>query len=323
MSQANNVLGFVKLIISSSEKKATEANMTMEQKKEYINKRLFEHFEKAGMKMDAILPIYEEAYPDFLQDDFVQYVIAHTSNTDIIFGEKLKIEKKLEKISARLAEIDKQLGTEENLSAFELRFRGFQQHESPINTKINQIKKKYQLPVDTIKAKRGQTISQEQLQEYADLIAEMVDSSSSVEELYVMAKEQIGFFDGMGDAYEEELRKRAPELFEHIDALVKGEVGSVMDEKQKLEDEKSELQELQFGFSDMCRKYDTRLPANLRGTAQERQQREESERRRKQQEAEEKRRRERETEERRRREEDRRCSESSCGGGGGCGGGGC
>lgn len=35
MEQGNNMQGFLKLIISSSEKKATEGNMTLEQKKEY------------------------------------------------------------------------------------------------------------------------------------------------------------------------------------------------------------------------------------------------------------------------------------------------
>lgn len=319
MEQGNNMQGFLKLIISSSEKKATEGNMTPEQKKEYINKRVFEYFERSGMRIETMLPIYKEVYPEFVQEDFMQYVVEHTSNQDIIFEEKLKVEKKLEKISSRVAEINKQLGVDENLSDFDLMFRGFQQHESPISAKINQVKKKYELPTDTIKPKRGQNMSEEQMQEYVDLIAEMVDSSSSVEELYEMAKDQIGFFAGMGDSYEDELRKKSPELFEYIDTLVKGEVGSAMEEKQKLEEEKQELKKLEAGFINMCKKYDTRLPANLRGTAEVRKQREENERRKKQQEAEEKRRREREAEERRRRESEDRRSDSGCGGGGGCG----
>lgn len=326
MKEENNILGFVKLIIKSSEKKATNDNMTNEQTKDYINRRLYEHFEKTGAKIEEILPIYEEAYTEFSRDDFMQYVIAHTSNTDIIWGEKLKIEKKLEKISSRIAEINKQLGTEENLSEFDLRFMGFQQHKSSINAKIEEVKKKYSLPIEVIKSKRGQTISEEHLQEYSDLIAEMVDSCSSVEELYEMAKEQIGFFDGMGEVYEEELRKKSPELFEYIDSLIKGEVGSVMEEKQKLEDEKSELQKLQSGFLDMCKKYDKRLPEELRGTAQERQQREENERRMQREQEERK-----AKEEQRRRveqeriwrreieEQQRRSEEGGCGGGPGCG----
>lgn len=296
MEQGNNMQGFLKLIISSSEKKATEANMTLKQKKEYINKRLFEYFERNSMRIETMLPIYKEVYPEFVQEDFMQYVVEHTSNQDIIFEEKLKVEKKLEKISSRVAEINKQLGVDENLSDFDLMFRGFQQHESPISAKINQVKKKYELPTDTIKPKRGQNISAEQMQEYVDLIVEMVDSSSGVEELYEMAKEQIGFFVGMGDLYEDELRKKAPELFEYIDTLVKGEVGSAMEEKQKLEEEKQELKELEAGFINMCKKYDTRLSPNLRGTAEERKQREENERRRREDSS----------------------SDSGCSGGGGC-----
>ena len=321
MEQTNNLLAFVKLIITSSEKRANELKITEEQKKEYINKRLFEHFEKSGKKMEEMLPIYEEAYPEFSKDDFTQYVIDHTSNIDIIYSEKLKIEKKMNKISARISEIDNQLGTEENLSAIELRFRNFQQHQSPINAKISQIKMKYQLPIDIIRAKNKGELTSEQLQEYIDLISEMVESSASVEELYVMAKEQIQFFSGMGEEYEKELKKRSPELFEYIEKMINSEIGSLIDEKQKLEDEKEELKKLQAGFLQMFRKYDTRLPANLRGTEQERQQREENERRKRH---EEERRREarrrKQLEEERRREartrEETTYYESSCGGGG-------
>ena len=313
MKKENDIIEFLKLIISSSKKKAIEGNMTPEQKKEYINKRLFEYFERSSMKVATLFPIYKKVYPEFVKEDFMQYVIEHTSNQDIIFKEKLKVEKKLEKISSRIAGINKQLGIDENLSDFDLMFRKFQQHKSPISTKIDQIKKKYELPTDTIKPKSGQDISVGQMQEYVDLIAEMVDSSSSVEGLYEMAKSQIGFFVGMGDSYEDELRKKSPELFEYIDTLVKGEVGAVMEEKQKLEEEKEELKKLEAGFINMCKKYDRRLPENLRGTAEERKE---------YQEAEEKRRRkiEREAEERRRQERIASCSDS---GGGGCGGGGC
>ena len=318
MGQINNMQGFIKLIISSSEKKAIEVNMTPEEKKEYINKKLYEYFERSGMRIETMLPIYKEVYPEFIQEDFMQYVVEHTYNQDIIFEEKLKVEKKLKRISDRVAEINKQLGVEENLSDFDLMFREFQQHESPIIQKINQVKKKYELPTDTIKPKRGQNINEEQMQEYIDLIAEMVDSSPTVKELYEMAKDQIGFFVGMGDLYEEELRKKSPELFAYIDTLIEDEAKAVIEEKQKLEEEKRELKKLETGFINMCKKYDERLPEKLRGTAEEREEREE-ELRIKQQEIEEKRRR-REIEEMMRREQND-CSESSCGGSGGCGGG--
>ena len=74
MEQRNNMQGFLKLIISSSEKKATESNMTPEQKKEYINKRLFEYFERSGMSIETMLPTYKEVYPEFVQEDFMQYL---------------------------------------------------------------------------------------------------------------------------------------------------------------------------------------------------------------------------------------------------------
>lgn len=165
------------------------------------------------MRIETMLPIYKEVYSEFSQEDFMQYVVEHTSNQDIIFEEKLKVEKKLEKISSRVAEINKQLGVDENLSDFDLMFREFQQHESPISAKINQVKKKYELLTDTIKPKRGQNMSEEQIQEYVDLIAEMVDSSSSVEGLYEMAKNQIGFFVGMGDSYGKRSTKTRIEAF--------------------------------------------------------------------------------------------------------------
>lgn len=322
MNQGNNMQGFLKLIISSSEKKATEANMTPEQKKEYINKKLFEYFERNDMRIETILPIYKEVYSEFVQEDFMKYVIEHTSNQDIIFQEKLKVEEKLEKISSRVAQIERlEFGV--GISEFDLIFKGIKQDKFSISAKINQIKKKYELPTDTIKPKRGQNISEEQMQEYVDLIVQMVDSSSGVEELYEMAKEQIVFFVGMGDSYEDELRKKSPELFEYIDTLVKDEVRLAMEEEQKLEEEeqkleeekrkleeeKQELKKLEAGFINMCKKYDTRLPENLRGTAEERKQREEIKRRKTQQEAEEKRRREREI------EEEGNCSNSDSSGG--------
>ena len=104
MKKENDIIEFLKLIISSSKKKAIEGNMTPEQKKEYINKRLFEYFERSSMKVETLFPIYKKVYPEFVKEDFMQYVIEHTSNQDIIFKEKLKEEEKLEKISSRICQ---------------------------------------------------------------------------------------------------------------------------------------------------------------------------------------------------------------------------
>ena len=312
MNQKNNVLAFVKLIINNSEKNSAKSNMTKEQKKEYIYKRLFEYFERGGMKLDEIIPIYQEAYQDFIKEDFIQYVITHTSNTDIVFEEKLKLEKKIEKISDEIDKINIQLGGNDSFSDFEKRFRRYQQERTTIDEKIEQIKKKYQLSANMIGTKYGLSLRSEQLQEYIELIEDMVNGSSSVEELYTMAKEQIVFFSGMGTLYEKELRKRSPKLFEYIDSLIQNEVAPLMEQKQRLEQRKKELVKLKVGLSEICAKYDKRLPTELRGTKQEREQRKENERRK--------------AEERRRQEERmdyyRRYDSGGCGSSG-CGGGGC
>lgn len=187
MNQTTDLLRDVNLIIKTCERKATEDNMIEQQKKDYINEILMRYLEKTTRNarfhnydnMERILPIYEEAYSDFSREEFVRYVLTHTSNADIIFEEKLKIEKRLNEIYERIACIDGSLRSEENL------------------------------------------------------------------------------------------RKSSPEIFENIDTAIGSEIYFALN-KQRLEEEKRALQELEKGLLDICKKFDTRLPISLKGTKEQR-----------------------------------------------------
>ena len=47
----NNTKQFIELIVKTSNKKAEKENMTDEQKNEYINEKLFNHFEKNKIRL--------------------------------------------------------------------------------------------------------------------------------------------------------------------------------------------------------------------------------------------------------------------------------
>ena len=189
MKQSNEQVREVKLIIRICEEKATKDNMTEQQKKDYIYKILMNYLENnviSGARntkyydnMKKIIPVYEKVYPDFSKEEFVRYVLTHTSNADIIFEEKLKLEKRLSELDERIASIDYSLSSEEDL------------------------------------------------------------------------------------------RESSPDVFEDIDATIGSEIYFAIN-KQRLEEEKRTLQELKKGFSDICEKYDKRLPISLRGTKEQR-----------------------------------------------------
>lgn len=122
MNQTNDLVKDVKLIIKTCERKATEANMTEQQKKDYINKVLMEYAENnlkifywSKDKMKEFISTCESAYSEFSKDEFFRYVMFHTSNTDIIFNEKLRIEEMLKIIAKRIAEIKSTLKIENSL----------------------------------------------------------------------------------------------------------------------------------------------------------------------------------------------------------------
>lgn len=135
-------------------------------------------------------------------------------------------------------------------------------------------------------------VSEEEEVAHINLISAMIDSSSSVEELYKKVKNQLKVSPDARYIYARELRKKAPEFFDYIENLKQKVIQKHYDERnsmkqsqmkenkgQSLEDEQTELKKLEAGFIDMCKKYDKRLPYEYRGTAEERQKRAEEEKR--------------------------------------------
>ena len=179
----------VKSIIRICEQKAAKDNMTEQQKKDYIYKILMRYIENEAISdsrytkkydnMKKIIPVYEKAYSDFSKEEFVRSVLTHTSNADIIFEEKLKLEKRLREFDERIASIDYSLSSEKDL------------------------------------------------------------------------------------------RESSPDVFENIDTTIGSEIYFAIN-KQRLEEEKRTLQELKMGLTDICEKYDKRLPISLRGTKEQR-----------------------------------------------------
>ena len=126
MEKKNNQIG---LVIKMCEQRAERDNMAPEQKRVYINDTLMKYLERymeekgrkgknvylADYNMEQIIQLYEETWTDFSKDEFLKYLISHTSNEVIIFNEKKKIEKKLGEIDKRIAEIDKVLGCKEEI----------------------------------------------------------------------------------------------------------------------------------------------------------------------------------------------------------------
>lgn len=80
MNLSNNEI-FFSALIGEYEKKASECNMSPEQKKDYITKKLFEYYErnykKTSLKYTDIASICKEACPEFDKEGFFKYLI-HT-----------------------------------------------------------------------------------------------------------------------------------------------------------------------------------------------------------------------------------------------------
>ena len=251
---------FLKMIVKSGEKKAKETNMTDEEKREHINRRLFEYFERNNMDeiSEDLLKEYEEVYPEFSKDDFVKYVVSHTKNQKVIFAEKIKVEEKIDKIEKEMYNSKRELGIGMIV----------QKGDKPkyLFEKIEQIQEKYKICANEV-----EKLTEEQIQENIDIIQQMVDTYNEPEELHNIAKKQVVFFNGMGDKYQEILKEKSPEYKKYIEESLEKELRFYNDKKAKLKDKLRQLEQLKKGFEDcIINVYDARLDEKYKGDKKER-----------------------------------------------------
>lgn len=251
---------FLKMIVKSGEKKAKETNMTDEEKKEHITRRLFEYFERNNMDeiSEDLVKEYEEVYPEFSKDYFVKYVISHTKNQKVIFNEKIKLEEKINKIEKEIYNNKRELGIGMIV----------QKGDKPkyLFEKIEQIQEKYK-----ICANEDEKLNEEQIQENLDVIQQMINIYNNPEELHDIAKKQVGFFKGMGDDYQEILKEKSPEYKKYVEESLEKELRFYNNKKLEIENKLEELEQLKKGFEDcITNVYDTKLDEKYKGSKDER-----------------------------------------------------
>ncbi len=263
----NTDIDFIKIIIDNAEKKFEKEE---DKKSGYINKNLYQFYEAKGMKLNEAIKLFKQIYPEFSKEEFMDYVVDHTSDTDIIYNEKLKLEEKINRINWQIIQLDAELGIENERTAFTLKHRT----TPTIKEKIEKIKEKYDFSTDIIEAEEGQELSEDEIQEYTEIIEAMVESSSNVKELYKLAKEQMKFFDGMGELYTQILDEKSQEFKQYIDYLgsvEKKELKEVNQQKEKFEKQRNELVELKDGLQKCIdKRYDPKLEEERRGTKKDR-----------------------------------------------------
>lgn len=265
----------IKAIVSINVKKILKTNMALKEKEELINNLLLQFYKISWGNLKAYLHIFKEIYVDFSQEIFFVYVLNNISDINIIFNMKRIVEKELKEISGEIFEIDEKLegyggiNATKELSEIDIKFNQLMQIQ-PMKEKINKIKSKYKLPIYKIKPKKDEILTDMQIQEYMDQISEMIKNHPNMEDLYKIAKEQITDFSGLGELYENELRKRVPQLFEYIDSLMKDELDLIMKEKQELIAKKQNLKEMEVKYKDILKKCDNKLPDEDKGTLEER-----------------------------------------------------
>ena len=251
---------FVNMIVRSAEQIAKEKNMEDKDKAEYINKRLFEHFERNGIdEIDKkIIYIYKKAYPNFSEDEFTKYAINNTKNTNVIFNEKLKLEDKIEQINKEIKHYKKELGI---FPKYQQQQEKEENQDKYLYKKIENIKEKY-----SMKAEETEKLSDEQIEENIKLIEEMINSCESEESLYKTAKEQIAYFNGMGESYNKTLREKSPELNKYIEEKLEEELAPLQKKEEKYKKDIQYLTELKKGFEECIKKvYDPKLEKERRG----------------------------------------------------------
>lgn len=246
----NRTQQFIKIIIKTSNKKAENENMTDEQKKEYINKKLFDHFEKDKMSLDEAMKLYGNEYTGFSKDEFKNYVIKNTKRKEILIEEKENVEKKIKQIDWNILQKDRELG-KENMSSFEMSCIS----SKPISMQIEEVNSKYKIP-----GENTSNLKEEELKDYIDLIDEMIEEYPDVKDLHEMAREQAAYFSDMGEKYQETIKEKSSEYAEYIDGSIKKEMESILKQKNKIEQEKEELIKLKEGLVQCIEKlYDPRL----------------------------------------------------------------
>ncbi len=245
---------FLRLIINSCEKKAKEENMTSEEKKEYINRRLFEHFERNGIDeiSDDLVKIYKKVYPEFSRDDFAKYVVLHTKNKEVIFNEKIRLMKKIEKIDDEIYKSNRELGLGIYIQK--------EDRNKYLFGKIEQVKGKYEINPNS-----DEKLTQEQIQENIEIIQEMVDAYEEPKQLHQVARQQMNFFTGMKD-YQDILKEKSPEYEMYVAEELKKEITPLKNREKQLKNRIKELKELKDGFKDCITNiYDPLLDRDKRG----------------------------------------------------------
>ena len=268
MDRGNCMFKFVQLLIARGKKNRKEANWTEKQEKAFVYDILMRHFEKTEWKKDEIFHIYEKTYSGFSSDEFFQYVIEHTTNSGILFEEKLKVEARMQEISEEISKIDEGIEEKE---------KGIHKHIELLDKRLDEIKKKYKIPFEKIS---GSANEKEEM-EYLEILQDLINNSSSVEEVYEMLRGNITQFSGMGykiplflKAYYPQLNRQ---LYEYIELLVNRESKPILEERkrnegeiEKIKNAKKELEEEFARLDQIYKKYDERLPAKLQGTQEDR-----------------------------------------------------
>ena len=241
---------FVGLIIKTSDKKAERENMTEEQKKEYINEKLFNHFEKNKMRLDEAVRLYKKEYKEFSKEDFKNYAIKNTKRKEILIEEKENVEQKIKKLDWYISQKDRELG-KENMSSFEMSCI----LSKPISIQIEEVNSKYKIPCGN-----KTNLKEEELQDYIDLIDEMIEEFPNVEDLHEVAKEQAAYFNDMGERYQEIIKEKSSDYAEYIDNSIKKEMASILRQKNRIKKEKEELIKLKEGLMQCIEKlYNPRI----------------------------------------------------------------
>ena len=233
---------FIKLIVSSSTKKAEKENMTEEQKKDYINKKLFKHFEDNNLTLEKAIKMYKGEYDEFDEIKFKNYAIKNTNRIEILENEKTKLNDKIKKIKWEILQLDREIGRDGRTTKFDVSCIG----KVSVNQRIDEVYNKYLIKVQDLE--EGKELSDEQRQEYNELIKEMTENFKDVRQLHKIAKEQSKYFKGMGEDYQQIIKENSPEYAKYIDSSIKNQTKPLFKEKEELENKQSELVHLEGGL---------------------------------------------------------------------------
>ena len=246
---------FLKMIIASAEKIAEKKEMPQNEKNQYIIERIFDFFEKR--EFDEIskefLEECQKYYPDLKEDEINKYIILHTKNEDVVYNEKIKLEKKILRIEDELYQNKRELGIGMVIKK--------EDRPKYLFGKIEEVEKKYNLD-----AGEDEKMCDEKIEEYNALIDEMVKEYEKPEELHMFAKEHQSFFTGLGSGYFETLKEKSPQYGVYISESLEKELEPYMHKKEAIKSKIDELNSMKDGLRECIEKiYDPRLDEKRRG----------------------------------------------------------